>query len=178
VGLKGTVVSPSSPRERDGTYWGYSTRMAASLKEALDDCPFEGGYDLKIGTSERGNHSIDNPKYKISKYYHALIVFGGVSGIEECVDVDESLSLAGSQSKTLFDHWVNVCPYQGSRTIRTEEAVLITLAKYSSLLANASTGPAEAKEAEEDKRAAEPVNFSDGNVSDESSDGEKESSDA
>ena len=28
----------------------------------------------------------------------------------------------------MFDVWVNTCPGQGSRTIRTEEAVLVSLA--------------------------------------------------
>ena len=49
-----------------------------------------------------------------------MIVFGGVAGIEECVNNDEELSISGDQSHTLFDVWVNTCPSQGSRTIRTE----------------------------------------------------------
>lgn len=31
--LKGVVVSPSTPRETNGTYWGYSVRMAENLSE-------------------------------------------------------------------------------------------------------------------------------------------------
>lgn len=53
-------------------------------------------------------------------------------GIEATVDADESLQLPGSESSALFDMWVNTCPGQGSRTIRTEEAVLITLARLRS----------------------------------------------
>lgn len=45
------------------------------------------------------------------------------------MDADETLDLPGSDSSELFDMWVNTCPGQGSRTIRTEEAVLITLAR-------------------------------------------------
>lgn len=45
------------------------------------------------------------------------------------MDADETLQLPGSDSSALFDMWVNTCPGQGSRTIRTEEAVLITLAR-------------------------------------------------
>lgn len=30
----------------------------------------------------------------------------------------------------LFDHYINTCPEQGSRTIRTEEALLISLAAF------------------------------------------------
>lgn len=143
--IQGTVVSPSKPRETDGTYWGYTTRLASSIQAVFDESPYE-SYDLKIGTSERGDLSIDSfmmnmhrPMKNMSKkqkqtcfpkaFNHALIVFGGVAGIEECVDADENLRLAGKDSKVLFDMWINVCPYQGSRTIRSEEAVLITLAR-------------------------------------------------
>jgi hypothetical protein len=132
----GKVVSPSAPRKFDGTYWGYTTRLASSIKAVFDECPF-GVYDLKVGTSERGSTSLDDGKFRLPSYQHALIVFGGVAGIEECVDADESLSLPGSQSRKLFDLWVNICPFQGSRTIRTEEAVLIALAKLSPLLSTA-----------------------------------------
>ena len=63
------------------------------------------GYDLKIGTSERGDKSVEDKSFRIPAYEHALIVFGGVAGIEECVDADESIKLPGSQSKKLFDVW-------------------------------------------------------------------------
>lgn len=133
--VRGRVVSPDAPREHDGTYWGYTTRLASSIKAVLDDdqCPYDGGYDLKIGTSERGDVTVDDTHpgspFQLPKFQHALIVFGGVAGIEECVDADESLKLSGKDSKRLFDMWVNTCPFQGSRTIRTEEAVLLSLAR-------------------------------------------------
>lgn len=103
--ILGTVVSPSAPRETDGTYWGYTTRMASSINAVFDECPFEGGYDLKVGTSERGDRSVEDKNFNVPKFEHSLIVFGGVAGIEECVDADESIKLPGSQSKKLFDMW-------------------------------------------------------------------------
>jgi len=103
--MSGKVVSPSSPREDDGTYWGYQTRMADSLHKVFEECPFDGGYDVKIGTSERGDVSIDDKGISVPQFRHSLIVFGGVAGIEECVDADESHTLPGSQSKKLFDMW-------------------------------------------------------------------------
>ena len=103
--LKGKVVSPSAPREDDGTYWGYQIRLASSINDVFDGCPFEGGYDLKIGTSERGDSSVEDEDFSIPKFEHSLIVFGGVAGIEECVDADESIKIPGSQSKKLFDIW-------------------------------------------------------------------------
>ena len=44
----------------------------------------------------------------------------------------------------LFDHYFNVVPNQGSRTIRTEEAILITLAAMSEKL-NPNQEPPEFK---------------------------------
>jgi methyltransferase len=145
--ILGKVVSPSTVTHSDGTYWGYTVRIATSMKAIFDECPYpEAKYDLIIGTSERGNESIDDPNFTLQKrhvnkssgsYRHALIVFGGVAGIEECIDADESIIISGSNCYTMFDKWINICPYQGSRTIRSEEAVLITLAKLNPFLINA-----------------------------------------
>lgn len=170
--IKGTVVSPAAPRETNGTYWGYTTRMASSINAVFDECPFEGGYDLKIGTSERGDRNVEEKNFQVPKYEHSLIVFGGVAGIEECVDADESIKLPGSQSKKLFDMWLNTCPYQGSRTIRTEEAVLISLATLSSAIAKSSR---DSEMRKEDVDEAPEVQFSDDGVSEESSDEESSS---
>jgi hypothetical protein len=79
--------------------------MAESLRAVFDECPYEGGYDVKIGTSERGL-SVDRANFGVPKgFQHALVVFGGVAGIEECVDADESMKLPGSSASTLFDLW-------------------------------------------------------------------------
>ena len=48
--------------------------------------------------------------------------------------------MPGSDAHKLFDMWVNVCPRQGSRTIRTEEAVLITLARLQAPILRAVGG--------------------------------------
>ena len=57
-----------------------------------------------------------------------MVVFGGVLGLEEAVACDEMLTIGPQDTATLFDQYVNTCPTQGSRTIRTEEAILISLA--------------------------------------------------
>lgn len=124
--IQGVVVSPSEPREKMGLYWGYSIRMANSLGEVLNSCPFEGGYDLKIGTSDRGDIVDKVVKSMPRNYSHLLVVFGGLRGIEAAHESDESLSFV-EDTKDLFDHYINTCPNQGSDTIRTEEAILITL---------------------------------------------------
>ena len=185
--LHGKVVSPNTATRTDGTYWGYAVRVASSIKAVFDECPYqEGRYDLTIGTSERGNESIEDAGFTLlreqqtassgneSKYYrHALIVFGGVAGIEECVDADESLKLSGSASNELFDKWINVCPFQGSRTIRSEEAVLIALAKLSPYLAEAAVPVSVDKQTRQKTKEAPAVAVKlgdDASLSEESSD--------
>ncbi len=85
----------------------------------------QGGYDLKVGTSERG--SVQGAcELRLPSHRHALIAFGGPTGLEECLNKDPQKAV--DDASTLFDHWLNTCPSQGSRTIRTEEALLISLA--------------------------------------------------
>jgi methyltransferase len=203
--LGGRVVSPSTPRERDGTYWGYTTRLARSIQAVFDECPYRNhdgddnndkGYDLTIGTSERGDHMLEDMGFSLedaasttttpsvaalrkkrNDFKHALIVFGGLSGIEECIDADESMKLSGAKSSQLFDVWVNVCPYQGSRTIRTEEAVLITLARFAPILFPTISAHEEKRRNKKKQQKQQqqqlldntPVEFTDESVSEESS---------
>jgi methyltransferase len=57
-----------------------------------------------------------------------IIVFGGLAGLEAAVKADRDLAGMdiGTPAK-LFDYFVNLCPGQGSRTIRTEEAIWLGL---------------------------------------------------
>lgn len=87
--------------------------------------PFSFRYDLTIGTSDKGT-SIDDIAAASLQYKHLLIVFGGLQGIEAAVESDEALDV--TDASLLFDHYLNTLPNQGSRTIRTEEAILISLA--------------------------------------------------
>ena len=131
--LPATAVAPSLPREEAGYYWGYNVRRASSLSAVFTESPFDGGYDLTIGTSERGialstltGSSSDN--LSVPNFNHILVVFGGVAGLEVAVKADVELHAMGvHEPKALFDYWVNLCPGQGSRTIRTEEAIWIGL---------------------------------------------------
>lgn len=130
----GKAVSPDTPRLADGLYWGYQVRLANSFGEVFTKSSYKGGYDLTLGTSERGElaHEIQLPSFK-----HVLIVFGGVQGLEFSLDSDEMM--VEEDVSLLFDSYINTCPQQGSRTIRTEEAVLITLSALASKLqANSS----------------------------------------
>lgn len=46
------------------------------------------------------------------------MVFGGLQGLEASVDADQNLDV--TDPSYLFDLYLNTCPGQGSRTIRTE----------------------------------------------------------
>ncbi|XP_068191788.1 putative methyltransferase C9orf114 homolog isoform X3 [Antennarius striatus] len=121
--IRGVVVSPQAPRSRRGLYWGYSVRLAACLSAVFSESPYQDGYDLTVGTSERGS-SVD--RVGLEPFRHLLVVFGGLRGLEASVDADPNLDV--SDPRLLFDLYLNTCPGQGSRTIRTEEAILVSMA--------------------------------------------------
>jgi predicted SPOUT superfamily RNA methylase MTH1 len=126
------AVSPTAPREEAGYYWGYTVRRCNSLSAVFTESPFDGGYNVSFGTSERGGDVSEVPKVHPppASPFHILVVFGGVAGLEAAAKVDHELQASGIDSSNvgdLFDHWVNVLPGQGSRTIRTEEAVWLGL---------------------------------------------------
>ncbi|KAH9813055.1 putative RNA methyltransferase, partial [Melampsora americana] len=155
------IVSPRQPTETSGTYWGYSVRLASSISKVFTESPYlkTGGYDLTIGTSERGQNITEAVLVKLSKicvftfqtlmtiltvylldcgvsnHRHLLLAFGGLSGLELCIASDETLipNLSAEDASLLFDHWVNTLPHQGSRTVRTEEALLVSLGAMRSL---------------------------------------------
>jgi len=131
------------------------TKTRLIISKVMDESVFVPGrkdfYDLIIGTSERGlsvddivlnktarSRELENPKtidkkesgkptkkFK-SQFRHVLIVFGGVRGLEHSVSCDDRLKSC-SDVRSIFDYYINTCPNQGSTTIRTEEAILITL---------------------------------------------------
>jgi len=129
------AVGPTTPREEGGYYWGYTVREAPSLSAVFTECAWEGGYDLSIGTSERGEEVtkavgkiLDDEERR--EWKHLVVVFGGVKGLEEAAKNDDELvrmGIAKGNVKELFDYWVNLLPGQGSRTIRTEEALWMGL---------------------------------------------------
>ncbi|KAI0393761.1 DUF171-domain-containing protein [Xylariaceae sp. FL0594] len=131
---RGVPVDPVTPRTEGGYYWGYSVRRCSTLAAVFEECTFEGGYDLSVGTSERGLPLAEAfPEKKRNNYAnfkHLLVVFGGPRGLEYAAENDPALQEMGiirGRTKELFDHWVNILPGQGSRTIRTDEALFIGL---------------------------------------------------
>lgn len=158
--LFASVASRDSPPDRDDLYWGYRVRTATCLSNVFAGGELAPrGYDVTIGTSERGapvhrvaGSAAEAASLALPDFRHALIVFGGVQGLERSVVGDEKLAELGIMSQPsdepsadttdsfdvgdLFDFYLNTCPNQGSRTIRTEEAILISLAALNPLLHN------------------------------------------
>jgi methyltransferase len=132
------AVSPTDPKEIAGYYWGYVVRRCDSLSAVFTECPYDGGYLVSFGTSERGeaiSSVLPDTKQLLRERPrgqpdHNLIVFGGVAGLEAAAAADPELAAKGvgpGNVRDLFDYWINVLPGQGSRTIRTEEAVWLGL---------------------------------------------------
>jgi methyltransferase len=124
------VLPPSAPREEVGYYWGFTIRRCTTLSTIFTESPFDGGYDLCFGTSERGRPLTNSLTNSIPIFWHMLVVFGGVAGLETAARNDPDLASKGIDANNLeelFDHYINVLPGQGSRTIRTEEAVWLGL---------------------------------------------------
>lgn len=126
----GKVVPQTDPFMKGGKYWGYQVRVAHSISEVFDNCPYEGGYDLKIGDSYDGDFIdfIDFKKHQDFK--HSLIFFGGIQGIDGIIEeFNENDNLKVSEVRKLFDVYVNSCPERGCRqsSLRTEESMLISM---------------------------------------------------
>lgn len=121
--LRGIVVPPTAPRQETGKYWGYSVRIATSISKVFSQSPYKDGYDLMIGTSDGGS-SIDD--FECPVHSHMIILFGGLQGLEAAIENDPILE--NEDPQLLFDFYLNTLPEQGSRTIRTEEAILVSLA--------------------------------------------------
>jgi methyltransferase len=119
------LAKSTDPTTKMGYYWGYATRQASSLSAVITESPFAKGYDVVIGTSERGE-PVEQIRSSLPPFAHLLVVFGGQAGIEAAASNDPELKKVGGIGE-LFDWWVNAVPGQGSRTIRTEEAIWIVL---------------------------------------------------
>ena len=63
-------------------------------------CPHKAGYDIMLGTSEKGK---DVQNVELRSFKNLLIVFGGVGGLEAALEADKNLKI--SDPKELFDHY-------------------------------------------------------------------------
>ncbi len=99
-------VQPEGGNERAGQCFHRQSKVPTGEEEE------RGGEEVVAQQRQRGGNDKDKHCFD-----HLLIVFGGVAGTKESVDANKSMALPGEDSRKLFDIWVNICPYQGSRTI-------------------------------------------------------------
>ncbi|EFX01995.1 deoxyribose-phosphate aldolase [Grosmannia clavigera kw1407] len=129
----GEAVDPAAPRTEAGYYWGYQLRQCSSLSAVFTESAYENGYDVSIGTSERGlptSQVFPRATTGTLDFQHLIVVLGGPRGLEYAAMNDPDLAGVGitkANVRETFDHWVNVLPNQGTRNIRTDEAVFIAL---------------------------------------------------
>lgn len=72
-----------------------------------------------------------------SGFSRALVLFGGLSGLEVAIEKDRDIPLGRADAHELCDFWIDCVEGQGSRTVRTEEAITITLARLKTALEQA-----------------------------------------
>ncbi len=113
-------------REDTASYWGFKVRIESESFGHLIELD---QFDLTIATARLGsknfNDMVDKINQRWQKAQKILIAFGAPSrGLHEIVK-DEGLKL-----ENITDFIVNTIPQQGTATVRTEEALLATLAIF------------------------------------------------
>ncbi len=112
------IADPKDIKE----YWGYSVSTADSLKQVVEDRR----WNLRIATSKKGVSLVQVAKELGEQYRKAdgiLMVFGAPTrGLIEIAQ-EERFNL-----EQAVDCFVNTIPNQGTETVRTEEAILASLA--------------------------------------------------
>lgn len=110
--------------------------MASKFEDIFEECPYKciarpsDTYDLKLAISNdksaQPSETIDFEDFQGFK--HALVFFGGIEGIEGIVEEDEYSKLSKKDNiQAMFDKYVNCLPERGTRCIRTEESILVSL---------------------------------------------------
>ena len=109
-------------------YWGYDLR---GNKRRLSDLVHSPEWDITIGTSRIGE-PYDDVKTRLEADWveaeNTLIVFGSYKE-----GVGEMIEREGRRPEEVFDYMINMISDQGTATVRTEEAVMSTLAILNTL---------------------------------------------
>ena len=121
--LAGQVEVQTASRTEIPNYWGYAVTVERhSLRAILESKTF----DLTVGTSKfatRFQETAQKLGERWRKARNILILFGAPTrGLHE-IAKDE-----GANLNRIVDFVVNTVPNQGTETVRTEEALLATLA--------------------------------------------------
>lgn len=114
-------------RVREGEikeYWGYRVHTAPSLSEAIRMSRSE----FVVGTSKYGKDLADAVNFLKSAKDPIAVAFGGpYAGLYEIC------AREGTKIEDIFDVVVNMVPGQGTETVRTEEALIASLAILNAL---------------------------------------------
>ena len=104
-------------------YWGFRVRAE---KRPFGQLVTSGEFDLTIATARVGDKFVDvagEIGKKWSRAQHVLVAFGAPSrGLHEIAKEE------GTKLEAIVDFVVNMIPEQGTVTVRTEEALLASLA--------------------------------------------------
>ncbi len=107
------------------SYWGYKVTVETSSFGKLVE---NGTFDLVIATSKIGIGFVNVAKKITEKWQKAdykLVAFGAPSrGLHEIMDNE------GADLNVVADFVVNMVPEQGTETVRTEEALIASLAVF------------------------------------------------
>jgi predicted SPOUT superfamily RNA methylase MTH1 len=112
-----------SNRDEAPLYWGYTVAVEERSFGSLTE---EGGFDLTVATSKHGSPIADVAGKIVEKWEESsrvLVAFGAPNqGLREIVGRE------GLRLDELVDFVVNTLPIQGTETVRTEEALIASLA--------------------------------------------------
>lgn len=117
--LVGEIIEQS----KISIYWGYRVRQP---KFKLGSLLEKERFDLKIGTSRYGTTILDvwsKVSSSLKNVGSILVAFGSPR-----LGLKEILSQEGKTPDDVFDFFVNTVPNQNVSTVRTEEAILVSLA--------------------------------------------------
>jgi predicted SPOUT superfamily RNA methylase MTH1 len=113
------ILATQVTRGEISEYWGYEVLRAKSLAEGLKVLKA----DCSIGTSRRGQDLSAVHAMESGKPRNVAVAFGGpYAGLFEICERQ------GVDANKLFDAVMNTIPNQGTATVRTEEALIATLA--------------------------------------------------
>jgi methyltransferase len=123
VSVGETIEVQQVSRDEVPHYWGYRVQVE---KRPFGQIAREGDFDLRLATARVGDNFSDVSDAVAKKWsgsQRVLVAFGAPSrGLHEIAQ-DEGLKL-----EALADFVLNTVPNQGTATVRTEEALLASLA--------------------------------------------------